>query len=179
MRSSINEKSGPTWAALVLDTGANLTGVSWGHSRIGPADLPGKSRLRLRYQPFQPASPSWPSNVLFAIVNRIDLVARLARLKQLYLGRAKDRWLMQRAMRTHGCPMLRAAWLEYDAGLTATIRGVESARAVLAKALDSICNEMTVNEKSPAGIVAHRAAPSSVRRGTTRGESGPSFFGLQ
>src|SRR5262249_26042913 len=46
--------------------------------------------------------------LLSSPMTRTDLVARLARLEQLFLGLAKERKAMKDAMHTHGCPMLRA-----------------------------------------------------------------------
>lgn len=56
------------------------------------------------------------------------------RLEQLNIGLAREHQMMQEAMRSHGCPMLRAEWLEYDRAITATIAGIETARVTLAKA---------------------------------------------
>jgi hypothetical protein len=66
-------------------------------------------------------------------MTRTALVARLARLEQLPLGLAKERLLMEESMYSHGCPMLRAEWLEYDRAITAALAGVEVARITLAK----------------------------------------------
>jgi hypothetical protein len=67
-------------------------------------------------------------------MTRTDLVARLARLGQLSLGLNKERVVMENAMYSHGCPMLRAEWLEYDRAITAALAGVETPRVALAKA---------------------------------------------